>query len=55
MIKEGVIIARVAGVVGNVRIRGFITAPDGSDICCIYTKDEQLLYVDAKLVEILEV
>ena len=55
MIKEGKIIGRVAGVVGNVTVRGFIKSPDGSDICQIYTKDEQLLYVDAKLVEIMEV
>lgn len=55
MIEEGNIIARVQGIIGNVTVRGFISAPDGRKICCIYTREEQLLYVDSELVQILEV
>lgn len=49
------LIARVSGIPGNVTIRGFVKVATGRDVAAVSTTDGAILYVDTKMVEILEV
>ena len=49
------IIARVNGITGNVKVRAFIKMVSGNNVVAVETADDQILYVDARMVSILEV
>ena len=49
------IIARVNGIIGNVKVRAFIKMVSGNNVVAVETTDNQILYVDARMVSILEV
>lgn len=49
------IIARVAGVPGNVTVRAFLKVATGADVAQVTTTEGFTIYVDTKMVEILEV
>ena len=49
------IIARVKGITGNVKVRGYYKVATGADVAAIETSDAQILYVDTHLIEIMEV
>lgn len=49
------IIARVNGITGNVKVRAFIKMVSGNNVVAVETNDEQILYVDARMVSIMEV
>ena len=49
------VIARVNGISGNVKVRAFIKVVSGNNVVAVETTDAQILYVDAKMIEIMEV
>lgn len=49
------IIARVKGITGNVKVRGYYKVSTGADVVAVETSDAQIIYVDTQLVEIMEV
>ena len=49
------VIARVNGITGNVRVRAFIKVVSGGNVVAVETKEQQILYVDARMIEVMEV
>ena len=49
------VIARVNDISGNVKVRAFIKVVSGSNVVAVETRDAQILYVDARMIEIMEV
>lgn len=49
------LIARVSDIPGNVTIRAFVKVASGSEVAAVSTKDGAVLYVDTKMIEIMEV
>ena len=49
------VIARVNGIAGNVKVRAFIKVLSGANVVAVETKDAQILYVDSRMIEIMEV
>ena len=49
------VIARVHGISGNVKVRAFIKVVSGANVVAVETTDAQILYVDARMIEVMEV
>ena len=49
------VIARVSGITGNVKVRAFIKVISGANVVAVETSDAQILYVDERMIEIMEV
>ena len=49
------VIARVNGISGNVKVRAFIKVISGANVVAVETTDAQILYVDARMIEVMEV
>ena len=48
------VIARVNGISGNVKVRAFIKVVSGANVVAVETTDAHILYVDARMIEIMD-